>query len=321
VTTRQPGYRRPALFSIAQCASCGAAHALPRETSHDVYELIYARADMLPGYDRYARYARRVKRERRPLAYLAAQEDVYWAISCYLAQRDPVETGNVLEIGCGLGYLTYAMRASGFEATGLDLSREAVARARERYGPFYEAADAVQLAQTVPGSAGLVVMTEVIEHLPDPDAVLRAIAALLREGGEAVITTPNRSVHPPGLVWETDAPPVHLWWFTEDAMRALARRLGMQIRFLDFTPLNERFAPLVPGPQSSGVTRAATFDQSGRLLGPTGAVRRVLPVGLAYDVLAKTRARFIALRRRWRKQPDPFQGRRGTLCAILTKSA
>jgi hypothetical protein len=148
---------------------------------------------------------------------------------------------------------------------------------------------------------------------------MRAIRALLREGGEAVLTTPNRSVYSRGLVWETDPPPIHLWWFTEDAMREMARRLDMSIRFVDFSPLNERFAPLLPPADSAGLTRGAMFDEGGKLLVVSGPVRRFLPVGQIYGFLANVRARWLAARRKLRKQPDPQAGRRGTLCAILTK--
>jgi SAM-dependent methyltransferase len=319
VTTQQPGYQRPNLFSILQCDSCGTAHALPLETSAAVYDLIYSQASILPGYDRYARYAGEIRRAGDPLAYLGAQEDVYWAVWRYFCEREAAAIGPVLEIGCGLGYLTYAMRQRGLDATGIDLSPEAIARARARYGPFYEAADAVTLAQTAAGRFGLVVMTEVIEHLPDFYTVMRAIAALLRNGGEAVITTPNRSAYAAGLVWETDPPPVHLWWFTEDAMREMARRLGMRMRFADFGPLNEQFAPLLPGPESAGLTRAAMFDEAGKILVPSGPIRRFVPVGRIYGALAKARARWTALKRKVLKQPDPHAGRRGTLCAIFTK--
>jgi SAM-dependent methyltransferase len=211
------------------------------------------------------------------------------------------------------------MRKSGLDATGVDLSQEAVSRACERYGPFYEAADVIELAEIRPAHFGLVVMTEVIEHLPDFYSVMRAVATLLREGGEAVLTTPNRSVYAPGLIWETDPPPVHLWWFTEDAMREMARRLGMRIRFVDFSTLNERFAPLLPPSDSAGVTRSAMFDESGKLLVASGPVRRYLPIGQIYGALAKLRARWAAVRRKLRNASDPQAGRRGTLCAILTK--
>lgn len=319
VTTEQPGYQRPTLFSIAQCGTCGAAHALPLETSAAVYELIYSQASLLPGYDRYARYASQIRRAGDPLAYLGAQEDVYWAVSRYLAEREPARTGPVLEVGCGLGYLTYAMRQRGYDATGIDVSNEAIARARDRYGPFYEAADVTVLAKSDPARVDLVVMTEVIEHLPDFYSVMRAVRDLLRDGGEAVLTTPNRSVYSRNLVWETDPPPVHLWWFTEDAMREMAARLGMRIRFIDFAPLNERYAPLLPGANSAGLTRGAMFDEGGTLLVPSGPVRRFLPVGSIYGFVAKTLARWTAFRRKLLKQPDPQAGRRGTLCAVLTK--
>jgi SAM-dependent methyltransferase len=320
VTTQQQGYQRPSLFSIVHCGTCGAAHALPLETSSAVYELIYERAHLLPGYDRYARYARDVKHAHDPLAYLSAREDVYWSIAQYFEARDPSKDGPVLEIGCGLGYLTYALRRRGFDATGIDVSTEAIARACERYGPFYAAGDVVELAAQTPSRFSVIVMAETIEHLPDFFEVMRAIAQLLRPGGEAVLTTPNRSFYAPELVWETDPPPVHLWWLTEDAMRRVADRVGMRIRFMDFGPYNRRLAPIPPEPPAPGPTRSAMLDERGRLLVRSAALRRYVPVGHIYDLYARARARLAAYKNRAASTPDPAGGRRGTMCTILTKS-
>lgn len=76
----------------------------------------------------------------------------------------------ILEIGSGLGYMTFALRKAGFDAIGIDISHVAVENATARFGPFYQQADmkdwSLQYAQTY----DIVLMAELIEHVTEPPA-------------------------------------------------------------------------------------------------------------------------------------------------------
>jgi SAM-dependent methyltransferase len=87
----------------------------------------------------------------------------------------------ILDVGCGEGYTLAALAAGGVRATltGVDLSAEAIATARARLGDSAELS--VQDARTLALEGrrfDLVMMTEVLEHLEDPAAVLQTIASL-----------------------------------------------------------------------------------------------------------------------------------------------
>jgi SAM-dependent methyltransferase len=144
----------------------------------------------------------------------------------------------LLEVGSGLGYLTYSLAKSGYNIRGLELSTKAVAAAQKRYGDLYDAGDLFELTRSAPGAYDVVILTEVIEHLSDPLSFLAAARGLLAPGGVILLTTPNKSLYPPTSYWQTDNPPVHLWWFSEASMRQMAIGLGMQIHFGDFTAFN-----------------------------------------------------------------------------------
>jgi len=91
----------------------------------------------------------------------------------------------ILEVGCGEGYVLQALLRAGVSAElhGVDLSPTAVAEARARLGSraTVEVRDARDLA-ALAGAEGrrfpLVMMLEVLEHLPDPDAMLPVLEAL-----------------------------------------------------------------------------------------------------------------------------------------------
>ena len=103
-----------------------------------------------------------------------------------------VQPGNrVLDIGFGEGYGAEILRDAGAEYLGIELDVEIVQHARERYGPWFEVYDGSSI-RAQDGSFDLVVVLQVIALMPDPAVVLREIRRVLRTGGRAMLTTPNR---------------------------------------------------------------------------------------------------------------------------------
>ncbi|MBU1191576.1 MAG: class I SAM-dependent methyltransferase [Gammaproteobacteria bacterium] len=96
----------------------------------------------------------------------------------------------ILDLGCGNGALTHALRKAGYQAMGCDADSEGIAFAQTGGGDFkvvsvYE--DPIQL-----GDSGFdcVVSAEVIEHLFTPGALPRFAHKVLAPNGHLVITTP-----------------------------------------------------------------------------------------------------------------------------------
>ena len=98
--------------------------------------------------------------------------------------------GRMLDLGCGDGVVLHLARRDGWEVHGVELFPEQVALVRETLGLDVEAAD-VYSYRSEPASWDVVVLTHVLEHLPDPVAALRRIRDLLRPGGIGVLEFPN----------------------------------------------------------------------------------------------------------------------------------
>ena len=256
------GYQEPARFAIHGCDVCDVQFAEPPEAPPGLYERIYRNVAILPGYARYHRFATEIAGQADPLGWLAAQEDVYWFVAHALRALGIGPDDAVFEVGSGLGYLTYALRRAGFAATGLDISTTAVASATERFGPYFRSVDAGALTQAAPGQAAVVILTELIEHVADPDALLVDVAAMLCPDGAALITTPNKTIARLGAVWDTENPPVHLWWFSETAMRVLADKHGLEASFFDFSEFNAKRIDGLGAPPSN-LPRPPFLDAAG----------------------------------------------------------
>lgn len=231
-----PGYQAPDTFQIFHCDHCNTSFASPRVEASSIYETIYKLSDKIPGYERYHRYARDIKNHSNPLEYLAQTEEAYWGVKESLKQlvRDKAST-TILEIGSGLGYLTFALNQANYNVLGLDISPTAVNQAINNFGDHYLCTNLFDYALTHPATFDIVILTEVIEHVENPLAFFAAIHQLLKPGGHAIITTPNKSFYFKEIIWSTDLPPVHFWWFSEDSMIQLAKKTGLNIRFINFS--------------------------------------------------------------------------------------
>ena len=78
--------------------------------------------------------------------------------------------------------------------------------------------------------ADIVYTSEVIEHVPDPDGFMAAIAAILSPGGVLYLTTPDSSHwrRPKNFpTWKEVMPPEHITYFTRKGMKGLLEKHGL----------------------------------------------------------------------------------------------
>ncbi len=138
--------------------------------------------------------------------------------------------GRLLDVGCASGGLLALLRPQAGHLAGLELSPSA-AQAAAQIGDHVVcgALEDPQLPFEA-GSFDLVVLADVLEHLPDPAAGLARAAAWCRSGGAVVVSVPNVAHWHARLTllrgrWPQDDSGTfdagHLRWFTRDSLRAL----------------------------------------------------------------------------------------------------
>jgi len=124
------------------------------------------------------------------LKYLRDRIDQHWqADEC---SRTPLDGKSALDVGCGAGLLAEPLARLGAKVIGVDASPEVIAVARGHAATMGLAIDyRVGDVQALEGQFDLVTAMEVIEHVADPAAFLKALAKRLASGGLLVMSTPN----------------------------------------------------------------------------------------------------------------------------------
>ena len=105
---------------------------------------------------------------------------------------------SVVDIGCGGGLLCEALAHRGASVTGIDMGEAplAVARLHQLESGVevdYLQSTAESLAAERPGAFSVVTCLEMLEHVPDPSAVIQACADLCEPGGDLFFSTINRN--------------------------------------------------------------------------------------------------------------------------------
>ena len=116
----------------------------------------------------------------------------------YVTGRTTLRDARVLDVGCGGGLLSEALAGEGAVVTAIDLSPELLKVARLHgletgVSVDYRQQPVEALATEAPGSFDAVTCMEMVEHVPDPAAIIRACAELLRPGGRLYLSTLNRT--------------------------------------------------------------------------------------------------------------------------------
>ena len=136
--------------------------------------------------------------------------------------------GRLLDVACGSGILMRAMRRHGWTAEGTELSDAAVDRLRREGLTLHRGA--LEDLELERDAYDVLVLSETIEHLRDPRAMLGFVARALRPGGALYLTTPNidsLSRRLLGARWRVLSFPDHLFYFNPRSIRVLLRGAGL----------------------------------------------------------------------------------------------
>ena len=116
----------------------------------------------------------------------------------YVAARATLPGAQVLVVGCGAGLLSEALAVEGAQVIALDLAPELIKvaklhRLESGVSIDYRLQSVESLAVELPGRFDAITCMEMLEHVPDPAAIIAACATLLKPGGQLFVSTLNRT--------------------------------------------------------------------------------------------------------------------------------
>ena len=206
-------------YDIVRCRGCGLQYVAEDVTPAQLrayYGEAYFTGGQPDGFQDYA--AARETRQRHFRSLLPA-----------LRRHLRVARPRVLDVGSALGYFLHVAREAGWPARGVELSEYAAARARAE--GFEVATGTVHDVDLPEGAFELVTLWDVIEHVPNPLAMLRRVHALLAEDGLLALSTGDVSgatARLYGRRWSLLAPPGHLFYFSRATLYRMLRLAGFE---------------------------------------------------------------------------------------------
>jgi 2-polyprenyl-3-methyl-5-hydroxy-6-metoxy-1,4-benzoquinol methylase len=215
-------------FRVVQCRRCGLTYVnprLPAERLHQMYQEEYWSSDRAKefGYSGYLAEEplyRRTYRRRMPII-----------------RRYKPQPGAVLDVGCAAGFFLAVAAEEGWRPTGVELSAPMAEYAATRMR-LTDVRRGDLLSLDLPAQAfDVVTLWDVLEHLEDPPAHLRAARRLLKPDGVLVIETQNVAsafARLLGRKWQHYKHAEHLYHFDPRTLERLLSEAGFEI--LENTP-------------------------------------------------------------------------------------
>lgn len=184
------------------------------------------------------------------------------------ALRDGPRGGRALDVGCAAGFCLAVLAERGFDVWGVELSPVIAREAQARVGAERIHVGTLQGAPHAPGSFDLITLWDVVEHVPDPRALLRRARGLLAPGGLLVLETQDVQsafARALGRRWHHYKHAEHLYHFAPATIRRLLADTGFEVEALTRRHAGKHVSGAFVAERSGRVHPALP-----RLLGPLG---------------------------------------------------
>ncbi|TAM29194.1 MAG: bifunctional 2-polyprenyl-6-hydroxyphenol methylase/3-demethylubiquinol 3-O-methyltransferase UbiG [Rhodanobacter sp.] len=150
------------------------------------------------SHDEIARFGKLASRWWDPDGESRPLHDLNPVRAGYVADRVDLRGAKVADVGCGGGLLSESLARAGAQVTGIDLGDKVIATAKLHLHESelvvdYRVQSSAQLAAAEPAAFDAVCCMEMIEHVPDPAALVNDLAAMLKPGGRLFMSTLNRT--------------------------------------------------------------------------------------------------------------------------------
>ena len=210
-------------FEVVQCSRCQLVYVTPR-----------LRADVLPKVYGEGYWCSPSPKDRGYADYVG---DRALYLRTYekrlrLVSRFVPTAGRALDIGCAAGFFLEVLSRHGWQVAGVELSPEIARHAREVCGFDQVHVGELGTSSFEPNSFDLITCWDLVEHVPDPIALLRKARSLLKANGHLIIETQNvesRFARLLGHRWQHYKHLEHLYHFSGTTLQLLLQKSGFEL--------------------------------------------------------------------------------------------
>ena len=201
-------------YQLYQCKACHFVYVDPMPSANE-FNAIYDDAYKGTSEGYFTKAKKKLARSRRQLARL----------------RRMVAGRRFLDIGCNGGFAVEAAREYGFDAIGIELDAVSLEYARTHFpANDYFHGRVEEYSGTSPFD--IIYCSEVIEHVPDANSFVSAMAQLMKPRALLYLTTPDishwrrpKDIHE----WDAFCPPAHCLYFNPTNLTSLLAQHGIQV--------------------------------------------------------------------------------------------
>lgn len=217
-TESEVRYPRFRPYRVVRCRRCRLYYLSPRLTE-GAMQRFYKQADYYVGGEAgYADIDYRFQERALRATFRRLLEAL---------QRRGMTGGDLLEVGCGYGYLVDEAAPYFRTRTATELSAEAVAIAAQRADMVYEGS-----VESLPAdlSFDCIIATHVIEHVYEPVKFVEQLARRLKPGGAVMLAAPDMGSPLRRLMghrWPSFKVPEHILYFDERTLARLMEQAGL----------------------------------------------------------------------------------------------
>ncbi len=206
---------------IVRCRRCGLMYVSPRLKPELIFEGYSEGSDEIF----VSQASHRERTFRRTLPFLTR-----FVPEAARARLGTTEPPRILDVGTAGGSFLAVAKAAGWEVRGVEPNRWLCDWAREHYGIQVDNGD-LFAARYPDDSFDAATLWDVLEHVPDPRALLDEVKRVLRPGGVLLVNYPDKGsviARAMGRRWVFNLT-VHLYYFTRRTLRRMLDETGFEV--------------------------------------------------------------------------------------------
>ena len=204
-------------FKIVKC-NCGLAITTPRPNEGDLGNYYLS--------DDYISHSNKAKTIIDRLYLIARRYTLNQKLNL-ISKYNPISS--ILDYGCGTGYFLNICKSNGWNIFGVEPSLPAREKAIAlTKGHIYSSIEDIKEEKI-----DVITLWHVLEHIPDPNAILQNLSSHLTTNGTIIIAVPNYEAYDAETYkdrWAGYDTPRHLWHFTKSSLEKLLNRNSLKLK-------------------------------------------------------------------------------------------